>query len=97
MGLLLTLAPALAAVLLVTDSFKVLIFSQGLLSIQLPITILLHLSLTSSRKVMGSYTNAGIEKFLLWTTGAVVILLNLLLLKSVLIGSLTGSCGLPIH
>lgn len=86
-GLLLTLAPALVVVFLVTDSFKALIFSQVLLSIQLPITILLQLSLTSSRKVMGSYANAGIEKFLLWTTAAVVIFLNLMLLKSVILGS----------
>ena len=86
LGLLVTLLPALLAVFLITDTFKALILSQVLLSIQLPITILLQLSLTSSRKVMGAHANAGIEKCLLWTTAAVVIILNLMLLKSVVVG-----------
>ncbi len=85
-GLLVTLLPALAVVFVVTDSFKALLLSQVLLSIQLPVTILLQLSLTSSRKVMGAYANAGIEKLLLWTTAVVVIALNLMLLKSVILG-----------
>ena len=85
-GLLVTLLPALMVVFFITDSFKALLFSQVLLSLQLPITILLQLSLTSSRKVMGIYANAGIEKFLLWTTAVVVIGLNLMLLKSVITG-----------
>jgi len=85
LGLLITLLPALLAVFFITDSFKALVLSQVLLSIQLPITIVLQLSLTSSRKVMGSYANSGIGLILLWLIAALVILLNLLLLKSVLL------------
>ncbi len=85
-GLLVTLLPALAVIFFVTNSFKALLLSQVLLSLQLPITILLQLSLTSSRRVMGAYANSGAGKALLWTTAVVVIGLNLMLLKSVLLG-----------
>lgn len=85
-GLLATLGPALLGVLLITDTFKALVLSQVMLSVQLPITILLQLSLTSSRKVMGSYANRGLEKWLLWLIAVVVIGLNLWLLKTVLLG-----------
>jgi len=83
-GVALTLLPALLAVFFVTDSFKALIWSQVLLSIQLPITIVLQIGLTSSGKVMGSYANTSSGKLVLWTVAAVVIGLNLLLLKSAL-------------
>ncbi len=86
LGLLVTLVPALAAVFFITDTFKALLLSQVLLSVQLPITIVLQLSLTSSRKVMGSYVNRGVEKWLLWIIAIIVIGLNLLLLKSVWFG-----------
>ncbi|MCE1230053.1 MAG: Nramp family divalent metal transporter [Firmicutes bacterium] len=85
-GVLLTLLPALAAVFFFTDTFQALVLSQVLLSIQLPITIVLQLSLTSSRRVMGAYANSGLEKWLLWIVAGVVIFLNLLLLKSVFFG-----------
>jgi len=83
-GVALTLVPALLAVFFVTDSFKALIWSQVLLSIQLPITIVLQIGLTSSGKVMGNYANTSSGKLVLWTVAAVVIGLNLLLLKSAL-------------
>jgi manganese transport protein len=78
----LSLGPALLAVFFVTDSFKALIWSQVLLSMQLPITIVLQISLTSSTKVMGQYANAFTGKIVLWLVAAVVIFLNILLLKS---------------
>jgi manganese transport protein len=81
-GIALTLGPALLAVFFVTDSFKALIWSQVLLSMQLPITIVLQISLTSSAKVMGQYANAFTGKIVLWSVAAVVIFLNILLLKS---------------
>jgi len=83
-GVALTLGAALLGVLLVTDTFKALILSQVLLSIQLPITILLQIYLTSSRKVMGSHANTPLDRILLWITAGVVIALNLMLLRSLL-------------
>jgi manganese transport protein len=80
LGVLLSLAPALGLALLVSDSLKSLLFSQVALSIQLPITVLLQIHLTSSRKVMGKHANHGIGKLALWAVAATVIALNLILL-----------------
>ena len=72
--------------LLVSNSFHSLLLSQTLLSLQLPITILLQIHLTSSPKVMGKYANHGIGKFMLWAVTAVVIALNLMLFVRTLWG-----------
>lgn len=82
-GVLLALLPALLAIFFVQDTFRALILSQVLLSIQLPITIVLQISLTGSRRVMGSYVNTALGKALLWTVAAAVIVLNVMLLKSI--------------
>ena len=57
-----------------------------LLSVQLPITIVSQIKLTSSPAVMGEYANRWGLKVILWTVSAVVIALNLLLLVSLLTG-----------
>jgi manganese transport protein len=83
-GILVALVPALVATCFVRDTFKALIWSQVLLSVQLPFTIVLQIHLTSSRRVMGAYANSALGRILLWLVAGVVILLNLLLLKAVL-------------
>ena len=83
-GVAITLGVALTAVFLVTDSFRALILSQVVLSVQLPVTIGLQLWLTSARRGMGPHANRGVGRVLLWSIAAVVIALNLLLLRSVL-------------
>lgn len=83
-GIGLTLGLAFLGVLLVQDSFRALVYSQMLLSLQLPVTVLLQIYLTSSRKVMGSYANSRLDKALLGGVVVVVIWLNLLLVKSML-------------
>ena len=75
---------AAAAILLISDPLKGLIYSQMLLSIQLPITIFTQIYLTSSRRIMGKHANSGIEKVLLWAAGLVVAGLNIALLVSFL-------------
>jgi len=79
-GVLITALPALALVLIQRDAFKTLIWSQVVLSMQLPFTILPLIWLTRSRKVMGAYANGRTENFLLYLAGAVIIALNILLL-----------------
>lgn len=79
-GVAITLVSAAALVFLIKNPFNGLIYSQMLLSIQLPITIFLQIYLTSSKRVMGEYANAGIEKILLWIIGAIVVALNIMLL-----------------
>ncbi|HWQ10270.1 MAG TPA: Nramp family divalent metal transporter, partial [Holophaga sp.] len=66
-GVALTLVPAMVAAWLVTDSLKALIWSQVLLSIQLPLTVILQITMTSSREIMGRYANSAAGKALLWT------------------------------
>lgn len=51
-----------------------------LLSIQLPFTIFLQVHLTSSERVMGKYRNSRSTRWLLYGIGAVVTLLNVMLL-----------------
>ena len=66
----------------ISDPFKGLIYSQMILSIQLPFTVFLQVYLTSSERVMGKYKNSTFTKYLLYAIGGVVTLLNVMLLVS---------------
>ena len=81
-----TLVVATVIVFLISDPFQALVISQILLSVQLPITIVTQIRLTSSPKVMGKYANGTGLKMLLWAVAAVVIGLNVLLLKALVLG-----------
>ncbi len=81
-----TLVAATAVIFLIGDPFRGLVISQMLLSMQLPFTIVTQVRLTSSTKVMGKYANGTALNVLLWMVAAVVIGLNLLLLKALIIG-----------
>jgi manganese transport protein len=77
---------AALVVFLITDPFKGLIYSQMLLSIQLPITVFLQIYLTSSKKVMGKYKNTFIHNITLWIIAVILTVLNIMLLTSYLTG-----------
>jgi len=81
-GVLLSLVIALVIILFINNPFKGLVFSQMILSIQLPITIFSQVYLTSSEKVMGKYKNTPFMKILLYAMGAVVTALNIALFIS---------------
>jgi manganese transport protein len=81
-----TLAAATVVIFLIGDPFRGLVVSQMLLSMQLPFTVVTQIRLTSSRRVMGPYANGTALKALLWTVAAVVIALNILLVKALLFG-----------
>jgi manganese transport protein len=83
-GVVITLVGAAVAILFVGDPLKGLIWSQIALSIQLPITILLQIGLTSRRSVMGVYANKPSTDLVLGAVAAVVIALNILLLHDML-------------
>jgi manganese transport protein len=85
LGIIISFIIALIAIYFINDSFKALLFSQMLLSIQLPVTIISLLYLTSSAKVMGKYANSRWSAFVLIAIGALVIYLNIRLLFSVII------------
>lgn len=79
-GLSITLLGALAAIMLLPDPFKGILWSQIALSLQLPLTIIPLILLTSSKKVMGGYVNKPYGATVLWIVGLVVIGLNAALL-----------------
>ena len=76
----------LAAVVIffINDPFKGLVYSQMLLSIQLPITVFLQIYLTSSKKVMGKYSNTMIDRIALWSIAVILTVLNVMLFRSYL-------------
>lgn len=81
-GVCITLFFAVIIIFFISDPFQGLIYSQMLLSIQLPITVFTQIYLTSSKKVMGKYVNSTLDKVALWTIGIVVTVLNIALLIS---------------
>lgn len=83
-GILVTMVPAALIIFFISAPFNGLIFSQMLLSIQLPITIFTLIYLTSSKKVMGKYTNSKLGNIVLWIIGIIVTCLNIALLVSYL-------------
>ena len=84
LGILLSFIPALCVIFLVGDPFKGLIYSQMLLSIQLPITVFTQVYQTSNKEVMGKFVNSRSTTLLLIVLGALVTFLNLALLVSLL-------------
>ena len=83
-GVLTSLIIAFALIMVISNPFQGLIYSQMALSVQLPITIFSQVYLTSSSKVMGKYKNSAYTKWLLNVIGGIVTLLNVMLLLSFL-------------
>ena len=83
-GVILSLGVALLLIVFIGDPFRGLLVSQMVLSIQLPFTVFLQVSLTSSRRVMGEYANSRWSTFVLYAIASVVTVLNILLLVSAL-------------
>lgn len=79
-GVLITYWLAVLIILFIDDPFAGLIYSQMALSVQLPWTIGLLIYLTSSKRVMGQFANSLRVKIILGLVGAVVVVLNVMLL-----------------
>ncbi|NMD00380.1 MAG: Nramp family divalent metal transporter, partial [Bacteroidales bacterium] len=73
---------AVFIILFISNPFQGLIWSQMLLSIQLPFTIFLQVYLTSSEKVMGKFKNTLFQKTILLLIGGFVSVLNIYLFIS---------------
>jgi manganese transport protein len=80
LGVAISLLAALVLIFVIRDPFMGLIYSQMMLSIQLPITIFLQIYLTSSKKVMKDHANGSVFKIALLIIGSIVTFLNLMLL-----------------
>ncbi|WKY48955.1 Nramp family divalent metal transporter [Eubacteriaceae bacterium ES3] len=81
-GVAAILIMATIVIFIISDPFKGLIYSQMLLSIQLPITVVLQVYLTSSEKVMGSHRNSLPTAVTLVIIALILTVLNVMLLFS---------------
>ncbi len=86
LSVFITAIPSFIIILLGMDTFKILIFSQVVLSIQLPFTLIPLLILCRSRKVMGGFRSRTREFVAAVGISVVVIALNIYLLYSTLAG-----------
>ncbi len=77
---LLTMAPAVIAVFLAVRPVSLLVLSQVILSMQLPFSVIPLVRFTSDPKLMGAFVNGPITKLLAWTSAAIIVILNVLLL-----------------
>jgi len=84
LGITISFIVALLIIFVISNPFSGLIYSQMILSIQLPITIFVQVWLTSSEKVMGKYKNTKLDKVLLYLIGGIVTALNIALFISFL-------------
>jgi len=84
LGITISFIVALLIIFFISNPFSGLIYSQMILSIQLPITIFVQVWLTSSEKVMGKYKNTLLDKVLLYLIGGIVTALNIALFISFL-------------
>ena len=75
---LIALTPAVIVIALMGESgsYQLLIWSQIVLSLQLPFAIIPLLHFTSDRMKMGAFANKPTILFLAWLTAAVIIALN---------------------
>lgn len=81
-----TAIPSFLIILFSLDTFRILIFSQVVLSIQLPFTLVPLLMLCRNRRVMGGFRSNQVEFIAALIISAIVIALNLYLLYSTLTG-----------
>ncbi len=79
-GVLITIAGAILVIFFLRNPFEGILWSQIMLSIQLPWTIIALIALTSSARVMGKFVNPAGHKVMLWMIAIVVICLNVALL-----------------
>ena len=79
-GIVLSLGVALLLIFFIGNAFQGLLISQMVLSIQLPFTVFLQVSLTSSKRVMGKYANSRLNSAFLYSLAALVTALNIWLL-----------------
>ncbi|NTV68316.1 MAG: Nramp family divalent metal transporter [Chlorobaculum sp.] len=82
----LTSIPSFFIILFNVDTYKILIFSQVVLSVQLPFTLLPLLLLCRSEKVMGVFRSRGVEFVAAVLITIVVVALNIYLFYTTISG-----------
>jgi manganese transport protein len=89
------LGPAVVTIALAGDAgiYKLLIFSQVVLSLQLPFATIPLIHFTSDRRKMGDFANRLWVKVLAWAAAAVIVVLNLNLVYDEVSGWLQAGPG----
>ena len=77
---LLTMAPALLAILMNVPPVTILVWSQVVLSLQLPFALIPLMRLTDDRKLMGEMTNRAWLRLIMWPCTIGLLILNLIML-----------------
>jgi manganese transport protein len=86
MSLFVLALPALGVIMAGLNSYTVLLLSQVVLSIQLPLTILPLIVVAGDRRLMGDLAGGAIERVLASAAGLLVVGLNFFLLYTVIGG-----------
>ena len=86
MSLFVLALPALGVIVAGLDSYTVLLLSQVVLSLQLPLTILPLIIVTGDRRLMGDLASSATERALASAAGLLVVGLNFFLLYTVIGG-----------
>jgi manganese transport protein len=81
-----TAIPSLIIILMATNTFRILIFSQVVLSIQLPFTLIPLVIICRDRHVMGHFRSGQLEFAAAVVISAIVIMLNIYLLYATIVG-----------
>ncbi|WP_205666094.1 Nramp family divalent metal transporter [Aquabacter cavernae] len=77
---LVTMAPALIAILMHAHPVDILMWSQVILSIQLPFAMLPLVMLTDDRSIMGDMVNKGWVRAVMWPATLILLILNVVVL-----------------
>jgi len=88
----LALVPAVIVIALSGNegTFKLLIFSQVILSLQLPFAIVPLIHFTSDKKKMGIFSNSLVVKILAWVVAIIIVALNFKLVLDSIVGWTDG-------
>ncbi|HOP07105.1 MAG TPA: Nramp family divalent metal transporter [candidate division Zixibacteria bacterium] len=85
-SIFITAIPSFLIILFSVDTYHILIFSQVVLSIQLPFTLIPLLILCRNRKLMGQFRSGRREFTAAVIISVIVVMLNLYLLHSIIAG-----------
>jgi len=75
-----TMAPAVVAILLHAQPVSILVWSQVVLSLQLPFALIPLMRLTGDRRLMGAFANRAWLKWVMWPATIVLLVLNIIML-----------------
>ena len=85
-GRLITIIPAIIGIMIFGECClsQMMIFSQIILSLQLPFAVFPLIHFTTSKRIMGPFANSWIVTFFAYTIAITITALNLILLYSLL-------------